>query len=76
MKKYFLIILLAIQSCSEPTLHRNLMGYWDEPPRIEICDDLLTDVDFVIDQLDWWHEEVSKNYNYSKIVYSNCNQKN
>jgi len=72
MKRHLLTILLLI-SCS-PDSNPNLDAYWNEPPIIEFCDDVPLDSEYILDQFDWFHYEISNSYSYQYVIYSSCEE--
>lgn len=70
----FAVLLLGGCAKCDYETHDNLVARWNRPPTIEICHDVPVEPEFIMDQFDWWHDEVSEEYVYENYFYSDCSE--
>jgi hypothetical protein len=75
MIRSLLVLMLLFSGCSEHfEVHENMWGHWNHPPTIEICAETPIDRDHILDQFDWWYNEISDVYDYEEVIYSSCSE--
>jgi hypothetical protein len=74
VKQYLTILILT--ACAAPYRTLAVHGEWlEKPDTLELCDDLNVDHDRVLEQVNWWHNEINPAYpkfTWDDVVYSDC----
>jgi hypothetical protein len=72
------LALLLLIGCAAPDRELQINGEWvDKPHSLEFCDDLRVPGERVLEQANWFHEEISSDYpffTWDDVYWSKCNE--